>query len=437
MLSDPVTFTLLLLILATLSLILWIFLFKKPFVPILMILTTFLLYVILDQESISLEIANYNVNLLDILSIFILSLATIRLFFIKTIQKRHLILISLLGILLFLSWFRGTIQFDIETSTNALRSYLYFYAVLLYTVTLTFSNNLFQKLKFMLIITGVVLILLAIIRWIMVSAGLISSIYWAAPNGELTRVLSAPGTFMILQLLFVVIYTNRSRNFLPFVIIAAAILILMIIILQQRTVWVALLVSILLALIIRSRVRGIVFLAFLFVIVLGFFFVAWNNVSIEDLTGTPLDLRNLNWRIQGWQTLIDPSRYQSLIDYIIGQPFGTGYARYILESIYETRVSPHNFYLQTFLNIGGVGLLVLLSIYGTIMRSLWKTRIDRVSQLFLILLGSQLVFYMTYAPNFEQGIILGFALLFVQYLKGKKSLQSNNGLMDPKKPIQI
>lgn len=437
MFSDPVTFTLLLLILAILCLILWIFLFRKPFAPILMILTAFLLYVILDQESISFEIANYNINLLDILSIFILSLAIFRLFFIKTKQKRHLILIILLGILLFLSWLRGTFQFDIETSTNALRSYLYFYAILLYTVTLTYSNNLFHKLKLLFIITGVVLILLAIIRWIMVSAGLISSIYWAAPNGELTRVLSAPGTFMLLQLLFVVIYSNRSRNYLPFVMISAAILILMIILLQQRTVWIALIVSTLLALIIKSRVRGIVFLAFLLVIVLGFFFAAWNNISIEDLTGTPLDLRNLNWRIQGWQTLIDPSRYQSVIDYMIGQPFGTGFARYILESIYETRVSPHNFYLQTFLNIGGIGLLVLLLIYGTIIRSLWNHRAERVSQLFLILLVAQLVFFMTYAPNFEQGIILGFALLFVQFLRVKNSLQPDNELLDPQKRVQV
>jgi len=423
MLADPLTLILILIITLFLAIALWIFFLRAPLSLLVITLGIFALYVVLSKETISFEIGKYSINILDILSAFLLSNAIGRFIIYPKPRTKEIIFVLLLGVLLFVSWLRGIFIFNLETASNSFRTYLYFFAVLFYTCTLSFSQLIFQKIIFWLKISSLSIIITAFIRWFLVTIGQAYSPVWIAPNGNMVRVLTAPATFLLLQLAFFLFFSRKSKTIFYFYSIAIAVLLCMIVVLQQRTVWAALLISSLLIILLRSKIKNLIVLSILFIIVLGVFILILNDFSLEALIGTPLDLHNLNWRILGWQQLLNPERFQSPLDYFLGQPFGTSYSRYILNSVNETTVSPHNFYVQTFLNIGGAGFILLIFLYWTIFKSLWSLRKESISQLFVTLLAAQLVFYLTYAPSFEQGLFLGLALIYSQQKRDKLEIE--------------
>jgi hypothetical protein len=414
MFSDPLTITLIIAVTLVLGIILWVFFFRKPFILFILTLLIFVLNVILEPKIISFEIGNYNINILDILSIFLLTNAIGRLIVIPQKRQIEFFIIFFLGILLFTSWLRGSFIYGLEISTNSIRTYFYFYVILFYTCTfefsLTFSDNVFSWIK----ITSFFIITITIVRWTMVIFSEVSTTTWIAPNGNMVRVLSAPATLILLQFFFILSYTRKSKKKNIFIIPALIAILAMILVLQQRTVWVALITSLFILILLKSKLKNLVILGLMFLIVVVMFILISNNFSIENLTGTALDFSNLNWRIQGWQSLLTPERFHTPLEILIGQPFGSGYGRYILNSVYETTVSPHNFYIQTLLNIGSFGLILLIFLYGIILYHLINVQNNSISRLFIILLSSQLVFYLTYAPSFEQGLILGLAIIFLR-----------------------
>lgn len=418
MIADPISTVLVLFIAAIIVISLWIILFRNPTGPIIIILMVFVAYVGFDQTVLSLEFGQYNINILDILAALLITLVIGRVILHPKRISREFIMVILLGLVLFLSWLRGTLQFNLAASTNAFRTYLFFYATLLYTLTLDFSQALFRKVSFWLFVVCTALLVIISTRWILVGIGKTSSTDWLSPNGSMVRVISAAATLLLLQIMLFVFYSNNKSKPTTKSIFVLLFILCVILFLQQRTVWVALLVSILMVVALKTKHVSVIVLGSLLIIVLILSFFAWNNLSIDDLQGTSFDLHNLNWRVLGWQQLLNPERFQTPIDYFIGQPFGTSYARYILDSIYETTVSPHNFYVQTFLNIGGIGLFIVIVLYGMVLKSLWATRSENLSQLFIILLIIQLIFFLTYAPSFEQGLVLGLAIIY--------KLQKNN-----------
>lgn len=422
--ADPIATFLFIVITALLGFSLWIVLFRNPIGPIVLILAVFVVYTSYDQNALSFDFGQYSINLLDILAALLISLVVGRLIHRPKLITKEFVVIILLGILLLISWLRGTFQFGLAASTNAFRTYLFFYTTVLYTFTLEYSQDLFRKVKSWLIVVCVVLISIVLIRWVLVGIGKISSTDWLSPNGSMVRVISATATLLLLQIMLFIYYSNINGKRSVISYLAIFIIICALIFLQQRTVWVALFVSVLLAIALKTKHKSVIVLGSLLLIVLILSFFAWNNLSIDDLQGTSLDLHNLNWRVLGWQQLLDPARFQTPLDYFIGQPFGTSFARYILDSIYETTVSPHNFYIQTFLNIGGIGLFLLLYLYATTLKTLWNSRSDKLSQLFIILLTTQLIFFLTYAPNFEQGLFLGLAIIYTL----QKKAQSKSGM---------
>jgi len=324
----------------------------------------------------------------------------------------------IIGGLLIVSWIRGVFLFGLETSTNELRSYLYFFATLFYTITLKFSQELLHKIIVMFGLISCIVILVAIVRWILIGLNIISSTSWIAPNGWTTRVISAGATFVLLQMLIIIFYKKNSLiAFLSLLIVLP-----IIIGVQHRTIWVALVVSIILLIIITSKIKSVSFLGFLLIFVFILYIFIVNNFSLESFSGTSLDLSTFSWRFFGWEAVFSPERFQSYFDYFIGQPLGTGYLRYIPEYGYETAINPHNFYIQTFLNIGGFGLMTLITLYSSLLIKLWKFKQESTSIAIFLIFIAQLVFFVTYTPGFEQGFILGLGILFAtQGMKNQKS----------------
>lgn len=318
---------------------------------------------------------------------------------------------------------RGLIRNGLEIAVNDSRLYLYFYATLFFTISLTYSPELLRKLVSWVGVVGWALLAIAFIRWILVGLGMATSLNWLGSSGSMVRVLGGAPTLFLLQTLIIYRYTRKQSWKIPYSKLIPCFFLPTILILQQRTVWVALAFTILLAIFLKRKERGLFFMVVIVISMLVITIFGWGNYSLNNLSGTVLDLKNFNWRILGWRALLNPERYKNITDYFIGQPLGTGYLRYIA-GWSETSTAPHNFYVQTFLNIGGLGLVTLLAIYYFAIKSLWSKLSNEISRGFILLLVTQLVFYISYSPNYEQGIILGLAIVISDAIQRQEKNES-------------
>ena len=385
---------------------------RSPLFPFFLTLGVFVAGVALGRGTLSINLGRFTVYMMDLMSIFLIVTSSSRLFFTQKRVKIIFIPVFILGILILISWFRGINFFGIEASTNGFRLYIYFFATLFFTISLKYSDKFLRVFSFWLGVSGWVLIAIAFVRWFFVVLGLASSPDWIAAGGMMVRVIFAAPTFFLLQILILSWHTNKQPWKMPFVMLIPYVFLPVILILQHRTVWVALAFTLFLILVLNRKLKGILAFGLLSIFILIIIIIEWGNFSAISLNGTVFDLRNFDWRVNGWLALITPERFQSPLDLLIGQPFGTGYARYLPWMSDPILVSPHNFYIETFLNIGGLGLAILLTLYGSVLKVLWDSRSNELSRGFIIILAVQLVFFMSYSASYEQGFILGLALLF-------------------------
>ena len=119
---------------------------------------------------------------------------------------------------------------------------------------------------------------------------------------------------------------------------------------------------------------------------------------------------NLDWRIQGWSELVGAWSH-NVTDWAVGEPFGSGFAREI-EGI-ATNTHPHNFYIETMIRTGVAGLVAVLALTAGLLRALWHTPTRDTGLLgpsvIVALLAMQIVWFLTWVPGSEQGIVTGIA----------------------------
>ena len=392
----------------------------SPQIAIMLILALFGIDNLLPTGLPIAQLGRFNINPLDVFSVLMVETAVIRLLLLKSKPGRNYIFpILMLGGLLGVSLVRGIYLFGLESAINNFRDYLFFFSSIFITITLRYKEkSLLQFIYWWGIITWA-LFCLALWRWGMVALGLAQNPDWIAPGGMMTRVLSATQAFYLLQTLVLSWVFRQQKGVLPLQRLMPYAIIPAIILLQQRTVWVIFLFLLLCIFLLVRKMRPVFLFSLLAVALLGtiFILVLWENPLLDSLAGSAMNLENFKWRVAGWIELLSPDRFQNGLDYAIGQPFGTGYKRYLFGSKYAIFYTPHNFYVETFLNIGGFGLFILLLIYFRALKSLLINRQDRLKLAFVLILISQMLFFMTYGPSYEQGIMLGFAIL----LSGRKN----------------
>ncbi|MGW0611002.1 hypothetical protein [Streptomyces sp. NPDC002788] len=111
-----------------------------------------------------------------------------------------------------------------------------------------------------------------------------------------------------------------------------------------------------------------------------------------------------SWRVLGWQELMDGPK--TLTEWLLGSPFGSGYDRWVGGVVIS--VSPHDYYLHVVLRLGVVGLLTLLTLYVLLWRQLGRGGKGTLALRLVVV--SQLVLFVSYAPFPEQGVLLGLCL---------------------------
>jgi hypothetical protein len=120
---------------------------------------------------------------------------------------------------------------------------------------------------------------------------------------------------------------------------------------------------------------------------------------------------NLSWRVQGWSELVG-TWSRSPTDWVVGQPVGSGFARDV--GGIETNTHPHDFYIELLIRTGFAGLVALIALTAGLLRALWRTPARDSGLLgpgvIPALLAMQIVWFLTWVPGSEQGIVTGLAV---------------------------
>jgi hypothetical protein len=120
---------------------------------------------------------------------------------------------------------------------------------------------------------------------------------------------------------------------------------------------------------------------------------------------------NLDWRFEGWSDLVE-TWSSNTTNWVVGEPFGGGFTRVVEGSV--TNAHPHNFYIETMIRTGLAGLVALIALSAGLMKALWRAPAQDAGLLgpgiFPALLAMQIVWFLTWVPGDEQGIITGLAI---------------------------
>lgn len=336
----------------------------------------------------------------------------------------------LFGLLLLISFAQGSLSYGLQVAGVEFRQYFYFFAGTLYIASFPIGQVRLKRITRLWLLTAGVVVLLAMFRWIAEGAGLSITAQWEGVGGPglEIRVLNASQTFFLAQTFLLGLYlwlaadSSRLWRYFPMLLLPVVVL------LQHRTVWVACLAAILLVMLREKKVRSKMLIVLSGGVVVGLILaplvaggLGGVTEALNSSTAEALNTQEstFTWRLNSWQVLLTDGYLSTYADYLLGQPFGTGYARYVPDVTGLVTESPHSYYVQTLLRTGMLGLAVLLCVYAGVFARLLRFGALQTAryfspQLMVVLLFTQLIFFVTYTPSYEQSILLGLAMSFAR-----------------------
>jgi hypothetical protein len=376
------------------------------------------------------------VDVTDVVSTLVLGAAIARLLRTRrySTEQRWLLLF---GVLLVVSLAQGVAAFGIQTSVNEFRQYMFFAGGALYIATFPPSTRLYDRIGRTWLVMTIPMMILICLRWLAVFAGIDLGVpAEQAGNDAAIRVIDGPYAFFLAQSFVLTIPAWQARdNRLRWVRRLSVLLVLFVMVLDRRTIWLAVLAGVAVLMLRNRRLgrRAIWMVAGGAIITAGLFVaLSGDGSGSEPVAQSASNTGNLTWRIAGWSELV-ASWSENPIHWFIGQPFGSGYARKVGQS--EVLVAPHNFYLQTTLRTGAIGLLALIVLTAGLLRALWRTQARDTSllgpEIFPALLTMQLIWFITWAPGVEQGMVTGLALALAARAKVHRPFRQSRPVTEP------
>lgn len=352
------------------------------------------------------------VDPMDAVAVLLLAAGVARLLRARDISTMQWVLIAF-GAVVAVSIIQGVVQFGLNQTVNESRQYIWFVSAALYFSTLRPERELFDRIARAWLFFAGFLVALAVFNWTVIGLGL--SIPINAYEEEF-RVLSASTSLVILQgfLIGAVAWAQGScprwvRRLTP-------VLLAIVVLMQHRSVWAVLIVTVVMGIWLERRLA----VKLLPAVMAGLLAVFAISLAVLDQEATELTGQlaesaayrdTWQWRIEGWHVLVDQSGPRDPMEALIGRPFGGGWDRMLDGQVVV--VSPHNFYLETAIRTGVVGLGLLVVLYGMLLWRLVRIRFGHqlldARTIFLMLLA-QPIFFIPYSVTPVQGIIVGLAV---------------------------
>jgi hypothetical protein len=362
----------------------------------------------------SVTVGGVRVGVTDVVAVIVLAAAVARCLRLARLSPHQRWLV-VLGLALLVSLVRGVTDHGLQASVSDSRQYLFFVGAALYMATFRPDADLYDRIGRVWLIAAVLMMLLAWVRWVEVFAGINLGVP-AERHGVDTaiRVLDGPYTFflagpLILTLPSLLQKRPGQRRWIRWL---GVVLLVMLLALDRRTVWLTILVGAA-VLVLRGRRLGAraVGLVVGATIVIGVAFAGDGLARDQAPPGGVTSTGSVIWRVEGWSDLLD-SWSRSPVNWVIGEPFGSGFVHTTLGETIDSQ--PHNFYIMTMIRAGLGGVIPLLALTVGLLRRVWRVPTGGLRlfdpSVLPPLLAMQLVWYLTWVPGLEQGIVTGMAV---------------------------
>lgn len=391
---------------------------RKPELAAVLVLGATVLNVALEARFYAISVAGADIRLTDVIFVMVAAAAVARLLRVQRLTTPARLL-ALIGILAFVSVLGGIGAHGLLAAATESRQFLSFFGGALYFVTVGYSAELFARIAKIYLVAACVLSVIVLIRWAGSFAGVnIGVLVWEGNNIPI-RAVSGPHTFFLSQALFLFIPVLVQRSTTLAQRFTGSALLIIVMLLNRRTVYLALILGVVLVIHANKELgkRALKLLVVAGVAVVILLLIAPSETSEgEEVADVPTNTNTFVFRLEGWSALLIDNGPEGVKDWVIGQPMGAGYQRTLGDGK-EVESNPHSFYVQTLLRLGAVGLLSLLGAYVAAVRRLHGNIRGRdmealTALTLLVLVAAQALWFVTWPPGAEQGLIAGIALAY-------------------------
>jgi O-antigen ligase len=362
---------------------------RKPVVAVGLILGVTVLEAALVDTVVGISPGGVSITVMDAVFTLVTVAAVARLLRISPITGAQW-LVVVVGAIAVFSLARGVVQFGAQTAVNESRGFLAFFGAALYFSTVDITHLFPDRLRMVWLWGASGMAVLVLARWASWLVGVPIGVV-AAQYDSAVRVLDGPQTFFLAIgfLLTLPVWKAGANNVM--VRRASLLLGVGVILLNRRTVWATLIIG-LLVLALRNERLG---RRFAVILTIGAIATSVFLINLPETTAggravamEVTDTGTLEWRLQGWTDLL-ASRPDSPTNLVFGNPMGSGYTR--RQQGVTVEQQPHNFYLQVYLRLGVVGVVLLAALYAAAVSTLLrasKRRPDSIAALLLVVLSA-------------------------------------------------
>lgn len=349
--------------------------------------------------------------------------------------------LGFVGVFVLLSALRGIPAFGPNDALRESRNFFSYFGGALYFTTFRLSPEHREELAKVWLWGAAALSAVVLFRWAALVGGLPQTgIFARAQEPGSVRVIDGRNGLILAQV-FVMLVMAWSRGQLTMTEKRLAILLGVLVLgLQHRTVWLALLGAIIVVALRDPRIGRPIVAGLSVLAVSGAFVIVQissEEVVVSDdpetafLPRNPADSGTFEWRAEGWHYLLFANGVPPAEELLLGQPFGAGYPRE-LENGNVVDTVPHNFYIETYLRAGLLGLIGLLMLFWNSTGRLARRRLNDDARLLssetlYVLVLMQMIHLMAWSPDLDQSVMLGIALS-VAFTAPKARLRAPEGL---------
>lgn len=407
------------------------YLYRAPMFATCLILIIFSVEALIASSD-SLVVAGTNIFPPDLVFVPIALVAILRIFNKGSFKPLMLGWIFFGGVL-FVNFILGSFLYG-KAAGVEFRGYFYFWSGCLYFMSFKISEIPVILIGRYWIKVAILISSVVIIRWATDAAGLTD---WTVVGaGVPLRVITAGQAFFLACGLIILIGININRMGLKPSRLLIWLLFIVILLLQHRSVWLAAVIGsgtlyFFMEGKITNKIGPVVGILSILVVVGAFMSTTdFGKKAIASIEDSGVEAvrgeGTVSARTYSWIQLLNQWQQAGLKTQLIGFPFGTTHSRFESDlSTEAVEYAPHNFYLETLLRSGLIGLSTFLFIIVKAIYGLWKIERYRVpvsgyAGVFLALIVGEVVYFIPYGAGYEQTIIFGLALNLASSVSSQK-----------------
>lgn len=374
--------------------------------------------------DVGIDVDNLTLRLTDAIAVMALAATLLRFFAIRHIDApvRWWLLVSICwGV----AALYGSTIYGLATALSFYRQHFYLSAIALYLMTFHLSAADIWRAAVIWVGAATIIMIYSLLAKI--DPTLISDFVLEAGNFSIynayaaERVIVAGAAMVMCQAALICLGGWVSMKGALFMRLLTVALIIMMFLQYHRTTWLAFIAGALAMA--QTNLRYFARLAPIGALVICIVAILWLTglaagqdfltPAVTQAISEPLDARQSTaiWRIEGWRILVGEAIAQGPFRILFGAGFGVGYERQIGNA--SIIFSPHNMYVEIFLNAGLIGLLPMLAFFASLLRRSFALQragmpVDGLDpSVAVALIVSILVYCISYSLGHDQAVLIG------------------------------